>query len=441
MRKYLLTILFNLAILCIAAQGVEYQPAEPLPYPTDIQQRLDTLLTDKILQTSQLGLMVYDLTADSAIYCHNERQTMRPASTQKLVTAITALDRLGGDYQLCTSLYYTGTVRDNTLKGSLICVGGMDPAFDADDMKAFAESVRQMGIYAIQGNIVADRSMKDDDLLGEGWCWDDDNPTLSPLLCGRKDNFAERLVLALRNSGVTVDAQITVGRLPAQATMICTTVRTIDDILRLMMKDSDNLYAEAVFYQLAAATGGRPATAKHARQSIERLVQQVGLNPSDYKVADGSGLSLYNYVTPEMHVRLLRYAYHNPAIIGHLLQALPIAGIDGTLKSRMKGTPAEGNVRAKTGTVTCVSALAGYCTTAGGHDLCFAIMNQGVLRVADGRNFQDRVCRILCSPASTPLSQAIAPVQPPVPAKAKGKTPRKPQKMQKQAKRHKRRRR
>ena len=121
MRKYLLTILFNLAILCIAAQGVEYQPAEPLPYPTDIQQRLDTLLTDKILQTSQLGLMVYDLTADSAIYCHNERQTMRPASTQKLVTAITALDRLGGDYQLRTSLYYTGTVRDNTLKGSLIC--------------------------------------------------------------------------------------------------------------------------------------------------------------------------------------------------------------------------------------------------------------------------------------------------------------------------------
>ena len=64
----------------------------------------------------------------------------------------------------------------------------------------------------------------------------------------------------------------------------------------------------------------------------------------------------------------------------------------------MVGTSAQGNVRAKTGTVTAVSALAGYCTAPNGHRLAFSIINQGVRRTSDGRNFQDRVCIALCQP-------------------------------------------
>ena len=176
------------------------------------------------------------------------------------------------------------------------------------------------------------------------------------------------------------------------------------------MKSSDNLYAEALFYHLAASTGNRPAKASHARQLIERLIRKTGLNPQNYKIADGSGLSLYNYLSPELHIQLLRYAYTNANVLENLLPALPIAAEDGTLRNRMAGTAAAGNVRAKTGTVTCVSALAGYCTAANGHDLCFAIMNQGVMRVSDGRAFQDRVCQAMCAAPSTPLQQAIAPV-------------------------------
>ncbi|MGN1264108.1 MAG: D-alanyl-D-alanine carboxypeptidase, partial [Prevotella sp.] len=112
----------------------------------------------------------------------------------------------------------------------------------------------------------------------------------------------------------------------------------------------------------------------------------------------GSGLSLYNYVSAEMEVRLLRYAYQNSQIYVHLLPSLPIAAEDGTLKSRMKGTFAEGNVRAKTGTLTGISSLAGYCTAANGHTLCFAIINQGIMRAANGKAFQDRLCDALCQP-------------------------------------------
>jgi D-alanyl-D-alanine carboxypeptidase/D-alanyl-D-alanine-endopeptidase (penicillin-binding protein 4) len=163
-----------------------------------------------------------------------------------------------------------------------------------------------------------------------------------------------------------------------------------------MMKESDNLYAEATFFQLAAAEGQRPAKAKSGANAVKKLIQKVGLAPSNYRIADGSGLSLYNYVSPELLTRLLRYAWRNKNISDCLLPTLPIAGVDGTLEKRMRGTAAEGNVLAKTGTVSGISSLAGYCTAANGHQLCFAIINQGVMRNALGRDFQDKVCVALC---------------------------------------------
>ena len=115
-------------------------------------------------------------------------------------------------------------------------------------------------------------------------------------------------------------------------------------------------------------------------------------------MADGSGLSLYNYVSPELEVAFLRYAYRNNEIFIHLLPSLPIAGVDGTLENRMKTGFAHENVKAKTGTVTGVSALAGYCTAANGHYLCFSIINMGIRKAATGRGFQNRVCEAMCAP-------------------------------------------
>ena len=80
----------------------------------------------------------------------------------------------------------------------------------------------------------------------------------------------------------------------------------------------------------------------------------------------------------------------------HLYPALPVAGYDGTLEKRMTQGPAEGNVRAKTGTLTGISSLAGYCEAENGHQFCFSIINQGVMRNADGKAFQDRFCQVLC---------------------------------------------
>lgn len=373
-----------------------------LKWPENVKARLDHLMNEPLLKKTQLGLMVYDLTADSAIYCVGEKQTMRPASTMKLVTAITAIDKLGGGYQFRTQLYYTGIIERNILRGNLYCVGGMDPRFNNDDMRAFVESLQRMSIDTICGRLIADTSMKDDTRLGEGWCWDDDNPSLTPLLIGTKDLFMERFRQELRDGGITVvdnEEAIANNKTKNRPLIhLCSRFHSLDQVLMRMLKESDNLYAESVLYQVAASGGVKNASATHARQWIHKLITRIGLNPGDYKFADGSGLSLYNYVSAELLVGLLRFAYHNQNIYGQLYPALPIAGVDGTLEKRMKGAFTNGNVRAKTGTLTGISSLAGYCTAANGHHLAFAIINQGVLRNASGRTFQDKVCTALCEP-------------------------------------------
>lgn len=369
-----------------------------LPWPRNIQYRLDSLLRHPMFETSTVGLEVYDLTADSILYKVNEHQMLRPASTMKLLTAITAIDKLGGSYQFRTQLYYTGKVEDHTLTGDLYCVGGFDPRFNIDDMNAFVESIRRMGVDTIRGSIVADRSMKDADLLGEGWCWDDDNPPLSPLTIGRNTQFVDRFIRQLVDDGVVLDVRVSDGTLPDSAFHLCSRFHSIDQILLRMMKQSDNFYAEAMFYQLAAHQGHRPARAKDAVAIVKRLISKVGLGHRPFRIADGSGLSLYNYLSADLEVRLLRYAYRNSTVYLHLLPSLPVAGSDGTLRNRMRGSFAADNVKAKTGTLEGVSALAGYCTAANDHRLCFSIINQGVMHTSNARRFQDRVCNALCAP-------------------------------------------
>ena len=347
--------------------------------------------------------MVWDLDADSALYTYHHRHRMRPASTMKLITSITALDLYGGDHGFTTEIHYNGQLKGHTLVGDILCVGGMDPAFDSGDLRLIVDRVRLAGIDTICGRVIADKSMKDDLLLGEGWCWDDDNPCLSALLVARKDNFTERLHKELTNVGIVVgDSVMPKAKGDAGGFKI---THSMKQILKRMMKQSDNLYAESMFYH-AALSLGRPATVKNARSAVKQLIKRLGLDPSNYYIADGSGLSLYNYVSPELLTAFLRHAYQNERIREYLLPSLPVAGVDGTLKSRMKDTAACGNVQAKTGTVEGISALAGYCTAPNGHRLCFAIINQGVAKSKDGRAFQDIVCTILTTPVENEESTA-----------------------------------
>lgn len=174
--------------------------------------------------------------------------------------------------------------------------------------------------------------------------------------------------------------------------------RPISQVLKQALKESDNLCAEAMFHHLAKQY------AFHNRVSFEDgtdaindfMKKNLGFNPEHYRIADGSGVSLYNYVSPRLLLEYLKYAYYHPDIFHPFYESLPIAGIDGTLQYRMKKTPAYRKVHAKTGSVTGVSSLAGYAKAANGHQLAFVIINQNVMKLRQARAFQDRICQLLC---------------------------------------------
>ncbi len=366
-----------------------------LPYPQRIAAKLDSLCALDMFETSQLSLMVYDLDAESTLYARNERQLMRPASTMKLFTAITALDQLGRNHSFRTSLHYTGDTIGTALNGNICIRGTMDPTLEDYDIDCLVEGITAMNIDTIRGGIIADRSFKDSLMLGEGWCWDDDNPILSPLVFQRKDSLTHILRSKLGSLGIVIIGGDSIGALPADTKLLSERTTSIETVLEKMMKDSDNLYAEAMYYHVGASIE-QPSTAKSAQEAVSRTMAQAGLNPKTYRLADGSGLSLYNYLSAEAEVSMLRYAYKNKDIFGILCQSLPIAGIDGTLKRRMKKTAAHGNVRAKTGSLSGVYTLAGYCTSPENHLIAFCIMNQGVMKSRPARDFQDKVCEALC---------------------------------------------
>lgn len=147
--------------------------------------------------------------------------------------------------------------------------------------------------------------------------------------------------------------------------------RPLAEIVRPVLKDSVNVYAEAVFR--LNARGEALPTNDAALEAVKARLTAWGLSPADQQLVDGSGLSRRSVISPQLLVAILR-RMHAQGEQSPFYTALPVAGVDGSLASRMRGTAAEGNVRAKTGTMSNIRSLAGYLRTAGGERLAFAIM-------------------------------------------------------------------
>ena len=139
-----------------------------------------------------------------------------------------------------------------------------------------------------------------------------------------------------------------------------------------MMKASQNQYAETLLRTLGAATG--PPTDANGAATVASILEPWGVRKDGLIQRDGSGLSRYDYVTPETLVTTLAHVERDATLWPPFDASLPIAGRDGTLSNRLKGTPAEGNLRAKSGSMSNVRALSGYVTSADGERLVFSIL-------------------------------------------------------------------
>lgn len=160
MKRYKHILIFWAISLSMAAQG--------------IHERIGPLLDDALLTTTDASIAVYDLTDDTLLFSHRADKLCRPASTLKLVTAISALRHLGTEYTINTELRYTGTITpDSILCGNLYIVGGFDSEFTSADMDTLIAAIPKVGIRYITGHVFADVSMTDSVHWGQGWCWDD----------------------------------------------------------------------------------------------------------------------------------------------------------------------------------------------------------------------------------------------------------------------------
>ena len=386
--------------------------ADSIPYikatsswKRDIRDGIDEILESPLLQSSVCGLEVWDLDDDVSLYRHDEMQRMRPASTMKTITAVAALEELGTDYEFSTKVYYDGSEPDSShvWHGNLYVVGGRDPKISSADISRLADGIRKLGVDSIMGCVYADQSFKDGKKWGAGWCWDDDdNPLLLPLKYDNKDAFVDAFISRLRQHGIYVDGSQGTKALPSGAREVSSVSRSLRDVMRPMLKNSNNHCAESVFYAMVHHAYGNGATAHQGQTMVRRTMTRAGVdNASSYDIVDGSGLSLYDYVSPHAEVMMLRYAWKNKETYDFFRHLLPVAGSDGTLRKRMRGTRASGNVHAKTGTVTGIRSLCGYLTASNGHHIAFSIINQGVNgddgTAAEARSLQDRICELLAS--------------------------------------------
>jgi D-alanyl-D-alanine carboxypeptidase/D-alanyl-D-alanine-endopeptidase (penicillin-binding protein 4) len=144
------------------------------------------------------------------------------------------------------------------------------------------------------------------------------------------------------------------------------------DIATVVMKISQNLYADTLFKAVGRASGS--GTADTGRKAVAEVLTTWGIEPDSYVIYDGSGLSRYNYVTADMLVRILQRMHDDSRHAASFAATLPIGAVDGSLAKRFVGRPAAGRVRAKTGSISNVRSLAGYVDTDGGETLVFAIL-------------------------------------------------------------------
>ena len=226
----------------------------------------------------------------------------------------------------------------------------------------------------------------------------------------RKNNYSEQFNIykpenyflnlfkeSLEKNGIKFSGDLKIKSLQESANHIYTFSRTYDSVIVNLNKTSDNLSTEMTLLALAEKYFGRPASAKNGLKMIDSLIIICGLNPKDYRLVDGSGVSHYNLISAELLISVLKYFYYNEfELYKTLYDSFPIAGVDGTLENRMRNTKAENNVHAKTGTLSGVASLSGYVKNKKGNMIAFSILVQNYVgNSKQARDFIDAVCEVL----------------------------------------------
>ena len=366
---------------------------------------------------SASGLLVVDAESEQVL-CASAPGRSRPlASNMKLFTTATALAKLGPDHRIPTKVLRDGRVDANgILHGSLYLQGGGDPALGTPgfynaylgglgtNLFALTPQIEAAGIESITGRLYADDTVFDRrrGVADSGYATSSYIGPLSGLSFNHgfrgstsASGFssdpaklaATKLASSLRRAGIGVPAQIAFRPTPPNAERVAVVQSpALDRIVNLTDVYSDNFFAETLIKLLGARFGGAGTTAAGAGV-VEAFARGHG---STVQAVDGSGLTRSNRASPREVVDLLLGMQEEEAG-EEFIQDLALAGQEGTVASRMEGSAAYGRCRTKTGTISGVSNLSGYCFNRSGRVVAFSILMAGVSNLSLAHLDQDRI--------------------------------------------------
>ncbi|MBI5801385.1 MAG: D-alanyl-D-alanine carboxypeptidase/D-alanyl-D-alanine-endopeptidase [Verrucomicrobia bacterium] len=470
-----------------------------LPTLAALRSNLTARVEHPRLAAAQLGVKVVSLDTGKILFEHSAGKLLKPASNAKLYTGALALDRLGPQFRIRTSIFAAARPdSDGTLAGDLTVFGrgdfSMAARFNGGDyaksLEPLVNALVAAGIKRVTGNLVGDESFFHGPPFGSAWTWDDLNfyygAEISALT--HEDNvvdiafkpaaalgqpvtfttkpatqflqfinrtttatngakrtielyrpvaqstvylhgslpaddkgavdampvprpamwFLTQLRTALAQRGITIDGQLrTRDWLAAEAAPVdygkqveiaFTESRPMSELVEKMMKPSQNLYAQLLLLQVGARTHKPGQTTEEAGLAeMQKFLAEAGVKRGTVLLEEGSGLSRGCLLTPDASVQLLRHMDRHPAAAA-FRATLPIAGVDGSLKSRFAGTAAARNVLAKTGSLRYVSSLSGHVSTAAKERLVFSFMlNAYTGTTFSGRELIDELAVLLAS--------------------------------------------
>ncbi|MEG4884488.1 D-alanyl-D-alanine carboxypeptidase/D-alanyl-D-alanine-endopeptidase [Microcoleus sp. K1-B6] len=443
--------------------------------PGELGAQVDAIANRPEFSRSRWGILIQPLSSTTTLYSRDAQKYFIPASNAKLLTTAAALQKLGADFRIKTSVY-------SGENGSLYVAGRGDPSIAEAQLKSLAQQLKQRGISQVN-QLIGDDSYFQGNAVNPNWEWEDAQAgygapinslifnqnaidlLLSPQALGQplKVTFAEPKLAnqwQLQNNTVTVAQNesefIEVGRefdrpiirvggqlkvggepesayvavvnpannflqyfqqalaaegIPVKQALVASASRNLNqelatvespplaELVRETNRISNNLYAEVLLRLLGKVTDKMPVpqedTGESGLKELKAVLTQLGVNPNSYILADGSGLSRHNLITPEALVQTLRLMANSPAASIYR-QSLPIAGESGTLKNRFNTTPNRVIMQAKTGTMSGVSALSGYIEVPNYEPLVFSIIvNQSDLSTAKMRSATDEIVLLL----------------------------------------------
>jgi serine-type D-Ala-D-Ala carboxypeptidase/endopeptidase (penicillin-binding protein 4) len=371
---------------------------------------------------SASGLFVIDGETGAPV-CARAAAKPRPlASNMKLFTTSTALARLGPQSRIPTTLKTDGGIdEDGVLHGSLYLVGGGDPALGTPsfyrrflgglgtNLFLLKRQVREAGIDSITGRVYADDSIFDHlrGVADSGYATSSEIGPLSGLdfdsgySSASAGSFAAdpaltaaaTLAQSLHEAGIRVSTNVSLGTAPPLSTELARIESPpLTEIVNTTDVYSDNHFAEMLIKLLGARFGDAGSTAAGA-QVVEQFARG---HESGVHAVDGSGLTRSNRATPKQVVGLLRSMRSNHAG-DEFIQDLALAGHEGTVADRMHGTAAYGRCRTKTGTLTGVSNLSGYCFNRDGKLMIFSILMGSVRDLGLAHEEQDLIAAEIAS--------------------------------------------